>query len=74
MDFLTKYRFDKLKAMHNMMLHVNNENYYMTWIYTVPDEPTEEDFIDIATDAKMYNEVEGLFKRLITQAIKYNSF
>lgn len=74
MSYITKYRIRKLKAMHEMVLNIDDENYYMTWIYTVPDEPTEEDFIDIAEDIETYNETEELFKRLIVKAIKNNEF
>ncbi len=74
MSMMTKYRIRKLKAMHELVLNIDDENYYMTWIYTIPDEPTEEDFIDIAEDVEMYNEIEELFKRLITKAIKNNEF
>ena len=74
MDMMTKYRIRKLKAMHEMVLNIDDEGYYMTWIYTVPDEPSEYDFEDIAEDVKFYNEVEALFKRLIVEAIKKDEF
>lgn len=74
MTMITKYRIRKLRAMHEMVLNIDDENYYMTWIYTVPDEPSEEDFIDIAEDIDMYNEVEELFKKLIVKAIKNDEF
>lgn len=74
MDMITKYRIRKLRAMHEMVLNIDDESYYMTWIYTVPDEPSEYDFVDIAEDVEMYNEVEELFKRLITRAIRNNEF
>lgn len=74
MSYATKYRIEKLKAMHNIMLNINDESYYYTWVYTIPDEPTEEDFIDIAEDIEAYNEVEELFKRLIVKAIKNDEF
>ena len=74
MDFLTRYRVQKLKAMHEMMLNVDDESYYMTWIYTVPDCPSEYDFEDIASDVEMYKHVEELFKKLITEAIKRDEF
>ena len=73
-SMITKYRIRKLKAMHEMVLNIDDENYYMNWIYTVPDCPSEYDFEDIAEDVEMYNEVEELFKRLIVKAIKNNEF
>lgn len=74
MNMITKYRIEKLKAMHNMMLNISDEDYYMTWICTIPDEPSEYDFEDIAEDVDMYNEVEELFKRLIVEAIRCDEF
>ena len=74
MDRMTKYRIEKLKAMHEMVLNIDDENYYMTWIYTMPDMPTEDDFIDIATDKEEYKHIEELFKRLIIKAIKCDEF
>lgn len=74
MSMITKYRIKKLKAMHEMVLNIDDEDYYMTWICTVPDEPSEYDFENIADDVEMYNEVEKLFKRLIVKAIKNNEF
>ena len=74
MDMMKIYRIGKLKAMHNMMLLVNDEDYYMTWIAVVPDEPTEEDFEEMAEDTEFYNEAEALFKRLIVKAIKNDEF
>lgn len=58
-------RVSQLKAMHNLMCEANDESIYMTWICTVPDCPTHEDFIDIAMDDEQYNEVFDLFVKLI---------
>lgn len=64
-DFVLEEKVNQLKAMHELMLNANDEEIYMTWIYTVPDEPSEQDFIEIASDKKEYNEVFDLFLRLI---------
>ena len=64
-DFVLEEKVNQLKAMHELMLNANDEEIYMTWIYTVPDEPSEQDFIEIASDEKEYNEVFDLFLRLI---------
>ena len=60
-------RIAQLKAMHNLMCEANDESIYMTWIYLMPDCPTEEDFIDIAIDDKMYNDCFNLFVKLIAK-------
>lgn len=74
MNFATEYRMQKLEAMHNMVMCIDDEDYYFTWINLIPDEPTKEDFMDIAEDITLYKEAEELFKRLITKAIKRNEF
>ena len=61
-------RIAQLKAMHTLMCNANDENIYMSWIYTVPDGATEEDFIDIALDEEFYNEVFDKFIKLIQKA------
>jgi hypothetical protein len=58
-------RTTQLKAMHMLMLEANDESIYMTWICTMPDCPSEEDFMDIALDDEQYNECFDLFVKLI---------
>lgn len=65
--FTRDARINQLKAMHQLMLEANNENIYMTWIYRMPDCPSEEDFIDIALDDDQYNGCFDLFVKLIAK-------
>lgn len=58
-------RISQLKSMHELMIDANDESIYMTWIYLMPDCPSEEDFFDIAMDAEQYNECFDLFIKLI---------
>lgn len=74
MSMLTKYKAQKLEAMHNMMLYIDDEDYYYTWINLIPDCATKEDFIEIAEDEAFYKEAEELFKKLITKAIRRDEF
>lgn len=60
-------RVAQLKAMHQLMLQANDESIYMTWIYLMPDCPSEEDFVDIALDDEQYNECFDLFVKLIAK-------
>lgn len=60
-------RIEQLKEMHSLMLNANDESIYMTWIMGyIPDEPTEEDFIDCAENDDWYNETIDKFIRLIS--------
>ena len=74
MNFLTKYKAQKLEAMHNIMIYIDDEDYYYTWINLIPDGATEEDFIEIAEDEVFYKEAEEAFKKLVTKAITRNEF
>ena len=58
-------RVSQLKAMHELMLNCNDENLYMSWICTMPDEPSEMDFQEIAIDDNSYNECWDKFLKLV---------
>jgi hypothetical protein len=60
-------RINQLKAMHDLMCEANDEGIYMTWIYLMPDCPSEEDFESIAIDDEQYNECFDLFVKLIAK-------
>ena len=60
-------RITQLKAMHTLMVEANDENIYMSWIYTMPDCPSEDDFESIALDDEQYNECFDKFVRLIAK-------
>ena len=60
-------RIKQLKAMHELMCLANNESIYMTWIYLMPDCPSEEDFESIAIDDEQYCECCDLFIKLIAK-------
>ena len=60
-------RFNLLKAMHDYIRFIDDERAYMTWIYEVPDCPSDEDFRDIAEDQEMWEDVCELFSNLIKE-------
>ena len=46
-------KFELVKSMNTIVKELNNEEaYYGSWIYIVPDEADDEDFRDIAEDCK----------------------
>lgn len=59
-----KERYDTLVAMHHLVTCMNNENAYMIWIFTVPDEASAYDLADIAMDEEEFADVVKLFKKL----------
>lgn len=60
-------RVNQLKAMHELMTEANDEMIYMSWIYVVPDCPSDEDFESIAISDEQYNEAFDLFVKLIAK-------
>lgn len=66
-DHTRDARINQLKAMHDLMLEANDEGIYMTWIYLMPDCPSEEDFEYIAIDDEQYNGCFDLFVKLIAR-------
>ena len=60
-----RMRADQLEAMHRVIQSANDEELYYAWILVVPDEPSREDFEELAADDADYNEICDLFVRLI---------
>ena len=65
-----KDRLDAIIAMNTLVMDMNDEGAYMTWIYLVPDCANEWDFIDFAVndegtkENELFNEAVVLFKEL----------
>ena len=55
-------RFQIVKAMHEVIRCMNNEDAYMEWILTVPDQATDDDLMDVATDDELFAEACTAFK------------
>ena len=66
-EFTRNARIAQLKAMHTLMCEANDENIYMRWIYLMPDQPSEEDFADIAINDEQYHDCFNLFIKLIAK-------
>ena len=65
--FTKEARINQLKAMHDLMCEANDESIYMSWIYVMPDCPSDVDFEEIAIDDEYYNECFDKFVRLIAK-------
>ena len=55
-------RYEIMKAMNSLIMALNNEDAYMEWIMTVPDEASDDDLMDIATDDELFAEACAAFK------------
>lgn len=61
-------KIEILKAMNTIILALNNEEaYFDSWILTVPDEATDEDFEYIADDPELFTDAVKLFKELMKE-------
>lgn len=59
-------RLKNLKRMQNIACRMNIEDAYEYWsAYGIPDEPSEDDFVDIAEDDELYEDVVSAFVSII---------
>ena len=55
-----------IDAMNTIIKACNDETaYYNRWIYTVPDESTFEDMIDIAEDRELFLDTCECFRKIM---------
>lgn len=59
-----------LKSMHEIISHLNNEDAYDQWIYTVPDGASDEDFHEIAEDSTLFQDSCQLFVCLMNDYLE----
>ena len=71
-DHIKELRIINLKLMHDRVCHMSHEGAYMWWIEdAVPDDPSEDDFIDIAEDDEMYEDCVETFLEILKKYGKY---
>ena len=64
-------RIKELKAMHETMLHLNNDGAYFDWIVLgVPDEPNEDDFESIAESDEEFKDCTKWFLKVLANYYK----
>lgn len=62
---LIAHRMDFAEQMHEFIrTQISDENAYLWWILTMPDEPTEEDFRDFAEDDEEWIHLCELFNKI----------
>lgn len=64
-------RYEAIKAMNTLVKCLNNEEaYYDRWIYIVPDEASDEELMEIASEAYQedtFKESSILFLQLMNE-------
>ena len=65
-----------VRSMHNIIVHINDENAYATWIYQMPDDPQEEDFEWFADpdNEESFNDLTKLFLNLCKEYLDSGLF
>lgn len=63
-------RYEIMKAMHIIVQAMNNEDAYMKWILTVPDEASDEELFEIAEDEELFADACSAFKSVMKTYIK----
>lgn len=64
-------RKENARLMHEVMMAMNDEDAYFDWIYTMPDEPDEDDFEWFAGDDEEYKELVDAFNRIYNRYKKH---
>ena len=73
MSRIEKDRLDAIIAMNTLIMDMNDEGAYMSWIYLVPDCANEWDFIDFVVNDEgtesnhLFDEAVVLFKKLFAR-------
>lgn len=62
---IIKERFEHLKAMNTIILSMNDEGAYMSWIYLIPDQADDEDLLMCAEDEEIFGDACIKFRSLI---------
>ncbi len=70
---MVEIRIDLLKQMHKYVIEMGDEYLYDTWIISaVPDEPSDNDFEDIANDDDYWVHACHVFSRIAFEDLKEN--
>ena len=62
-------RIKLLKAMDEIVVDINDENAYASWIVTVPDQASDDDFEDIAEDQEFCDDVCRKFALIMNRFV-----
>lgn len=68
-------KYEVIKSMNTIVKALNDESgYYDDWIYTVPDEATDNDLMEIAYDEELLEEAIESFKRIMAEYLEDGIF
>lgn len=69
-------KFELLKAMNFIVRMMNDQGAYIDWIFTIPDEASEDELLDIALDEdeEVFREACELFREICHEYIDAGFF
>ena len=73
---LSMEKFELLKAMHTLVMAMNDENAYLTWINVIPDGADDEELMEIAADddEEIYRDACHTFREICGRYMKYGFY
>ena len=73
---LALMKFELLKAMHLLVMSMNDEGAYLYWINTIPDQASDEDLLEIAMDEdeSIYREACQDFRRICEDHLEHGFY
>ena len=70
-----KDKFENLKAMNTLIMSLNDEGAWLSWIMYVPDQGSDQDFQNIAEGAdEDFQEIVMVFRTLLQDYGKYGFY
>ena len=69
-------KFELLKAMNCIVRMMNDQGAYIDWIFTIPDEASEDELLDIALDEdeEVFREACELFREICHEYVDAGFF
>lgn len=69
-------KFELLKAMNFIVRMMNDQGAYIDWIFTIPDEASEDELLDIALDEdeEVFREACELFREICHEYVDAGFF
>ena len=68
-------RFEALKSMNNIIVNMNDESAYTSWIHIIPDEADDDELMEIAEeDEESFDDAVHAFIEIMNKRLKYGLY
>jgi len=68
-EITQKRNFELIKAMHTVVIYMNNEDAIEPWFFAYPDGADDEELMDMAGDSELMDDLAGNFRRRMAQGM-----